>query len=223
MENDILTLAYETQRTETRYTLIFRIPYTVTITETKFITFDGVSAFNSDESSTLTSYPTSNGTPVSDNIYNNPNTYQVSIKVSGSEDVSDDWGTGRERAKNAHTTLSNFKNSGTVFTVYTPTKTFDNMVITDIANSSTQTDTYDFNGTIKFTELLRVGASKEEIFVEFTPSVSEEVTEETQSSSSSANNGEESDSNIIQEIGDFFKGALTLAGNALSSFFGNIF
>lgn len=223
MENDILTLAYETQRTETRYTLIFRIPYTVTINETKFITFDGVSAFNSDESSTLTSYPTSNGTPVSDNIYNNPNTYQVSIKVSGSEDVSDDWGTGRERAKNAHTTLSNFKNSGTVFTVYTPTKTFDNMVITDIANSSTQTDTYDFNGTIKFTELLRVGASKEEIFVEFTPSVSEEITEETQSSSSSANNGEESDSNIIQEIGDFFKGAFALAGNALSSFFGNIF
>lgn len=223
MENDILTLAYETQRTETRYTLIFRIPYTVTITETKFITFDGVSAFNSDESSTLTSYPTSNGTPVSDNIYNNPNTYQVSIKVSGSEDVSDDWGAGRERAKNAHTTLSNFKNSGTVFTVYTPTKTFDNMVITDIANSSTQTDTYDFNGTIKFTELLRVGASKEEIFVEFTPSVSEEVTEETQSSSSSANNGEESDSNVLQQIGDFFKGAWTVAKSALKDFFTDIF
>lgn len=223
MENDILTLAYETQRTETRYTLIFRIPYTVTITETKYITFDGVSAFNSDESSTLTSYPTSNGTPVSDNIYNNPNTYQVTIKVSGSEDITDDWGTGRERAKNAHTTLSNFKNSGTVFTVYTPTKTFDNMVITDIANSSISTDTYDFNGTIKFTELLRVGASKEDIFVEFTPSISEEITEETQSSSSSANNNAESDSNVIQEAGSYLKGALAIVKNALSDFFGNLF
>lgn len=199
MANNILTLAYETQRTETRYTLIFRIPYTVIITETKYITFDGVSAFNSEESSTLTSYPTSKGTPVSDNIYNNPNTYQVSIKVSGSEGVADDWGTGRERAKNAHTTLSNFKNSGTVFTVYTPTKTFDNMVITDITNSSIPTDTYDFNGTIKFTELLRVGASKENIFVEFTPSVSEEITEETQSSSSSANNNTESTSNVFMQ------------------------
>ena len=223
MKNDILTLAYETQRTETRYTLIFRIPYTVTITETKYITFDGVSAFNSDESSTLTSYPTSKGTPVSDNIYNNPNTYHVSIKVSGSEDITDDWGTVRERAKNAHTTLSNFKNSGTVCTVYTPTKTFDNIVITDIANSSISTDTYDFNGTIKFTELLRVGASKEDIFVEFTPSVSEEITEETQSSSSSANNNAESDSNVIQEAGSYLKGALVIVKNALSDFFGNLF
>lgn len=222
MKNDILTLAYETQRTETRYTLIFRIPYTVTITETKYITFDGVSAFNSDESSTLTSYPTSNGTPVSDNIYNNPNTYQVTIKVSGSEDITDDWGMGRERAKNAHTTLSNFKNSGTVFTVYTPTKTFDNMVITDIANSSISTDTYDFNATIKFTELLRVGASKEDIFVEFTPSISEEITEETQSSSSSANNNAESDSNVIQGVGSFLKGALAIVKNSLSDFFGNL-
>lgn len=223
MTNEILTLAYEIQRTETRYTLIFRIPYTVTITETKFITFDGVSAFNSDESSTLTSYPTSKGTPVSDNIYNNPNTYQVSIKVSGSENTTDDWGTGRERAKNAHTLLSNFKDSGTVFTVYTPTKTFDNMVITDIANSSIQTDSYDFNGTIKFTQLLRVGASKEDIFVEFTPSASEEVTEETQSSSSSANNSSESNSNVSQQIGSYLKGALAIVGNALSDFFGKIF
>ena len=197
MENEILTLAYEEEVIKIETVVIpnpfFPIPFIVPIpivtTETKFIAFDAVSAFNSDESSTLTSYPTSKGTPVSDNIYNNPNTYQITIKVSGSEGKSDDWGTGRERAKNAHTTLSNFKDSGTIFTVYTPTKTFDNMVITDIANSSTQEDTFDFNGTIKFTELKRVGASKEEIFVEFTSS----------SDFSSANNNTESTSNVFMQ------------------------
>ena len=153
-------------------------------------TFDTVTQVNANDTSTITSYPTALGTPVSDNIYNNPSTITLAVKVSSAEQKNDFWGVNQDRANNAHDTLLDFKANGTLFTVYTPTHTYDNMVISDISNVGSSTDMFNFNGTIKLTEIKRVGESKEEIFVQFTPA---EDTEE--SATSSASNEQQNDSN----------------------------
>lgn len=153
-------------------------------------TFDTVTQVNTSDVSTITSYPTALGTPVSDNIYNNPSTITLAVKVSSAEQKNDFWGENQDRATNAHDTLLDFKANGTLFTVYTPTHTYDNMVISEISNVGSNTDMFNFNGTIKLTEIKRVGESKEEIFVQFTPS---DDTEE--SATSSASNEQQSDSN----------------------------
>lgn len=115
--------------------------------------FETVPSFFGTDSSTITSYATSEGTSYTDNIYKNPSTFNCSINISGSANISDEWGDGADRPKTAFSMLSNWKLYGTPFTIITPQKDYFNMFVTNISPSNTTSNAYNFSASLTFTEL----------------------------------------------------------------------
>lgn len=115
--------------------------------------FQSTTSHNGSDTSTMTSYPTSEGTPRTDHIYNNPNTFNFSAQISGTSDVTDEWGSGTKRPENALSLLTTWKMQAQSFTIYTPQKVYYNMFITSLAPASTTQNAYDLNIAIVFTEL----------------------------------------------------------------------
>lgn len=116
-------------------------------------TFQTTSAFSSNDSSTITNNPTSEGTPRTDNIYSNPRTFDVSIQIGGSENITDTWGIGNERPKNAYSLLRYLKERAIQLSIITPQADYLNMFLTNINPNNSTTNAYNFSAGLQFKEL----------------------------------------------------------------------
>lgn len=116
-------------------------------------TFQTTSAFSSNDSSTITNNPTSEGTPRTDNIYSNPRTFDVSVQIGGSENITDIWGTGSERPKNAYSLLKYLKDRAIQLSIITPQTDYLNMFLTNINPNNSTTNAYNFSAGLQFKEL----------------------------------------------------------------------
>lgn len=115
--------------------------------------FQSVSSFSSNKKSTITNYPTSEGTPKSDNIYAEPETFTCSVQVGGNENIDDDWGVGEDRPQNALTMLTYFKDHAIQFQIETPQATYFNMYLTGITPSATKDSAFNLSVSLTFTQL----------------------------------------------------------------------
>lgn len=116
-------------------------------------TFQTTSSFSSNDSSTVTNNPTSEGTPRTDNIYNNPRTFDVSVQVGGNENVTDIWGSGEERPKNAYSLLKYLKDRAVQLSIITPQADYLNMFLTNINLNNSTNNAYNFSAGLQFKEL----------------------------------------------------------------------
>ena len=115
--------------------------------------FEAVTSYSGNDTSTITTYPTSEGTPRVDNIYNNPNTFNTSISIGGNTNTSDNWGTGTDRPKSAMAILERIKNDAIECTIITPQKDYFNMFLTKISVDNNRNNSYDLVATLQFDEL----------------------------------------------------------------------
>lgn len=175
--------------------------------------FQVTTSHNGSDTSTITSYPTSEGTPRTDNIYNNPDTLNFAAQISGNSNISDEWGYGVDRPKNALSMLTNWKNTATSFTIQTPQKDYFNMFITSLAPAATTTNAYDLNISLTFTELIipnfsfSVVGPFEDAIIEVEDSVQE---------NNGANDGQEL-SEFDEAVEDASNVATSVAGGALAA------
>lgn len=122
----------------------------------KAYNFQTVNTFTINQSSTITTYPTSVGTPKADNIYHQPVTISANVTVGGSEVIQDEWSedtNGVDRAKNAENILTSIKNNAIELSLTTPQGYFTNMYLTGISHSNTNQNALNFNATLTFSEL----------------------------------------------------------------------
>lgn len=115
--------------------------------------FEVVSSYSGNDTSTITTYPTSEGTPRVDNIYNNPNTFNTSIVIGGNTNISDIWGAGVDRPKNAMAILEKLKVDAISCTIVTRQKDYFNMFLTKISVDNNKSNSYDLMATLQFDEL----------------------------------------------------------------------
>lgn len=115
--------------------------------------FQTISSFSGNTTSTITTYPTTEGTPRADNIYINPTTFTVNVMVGGSENISDEWGVGEDRPINTRETLKKLMEDAIELTIITPQGEYNNMFLTSIAPSSTQQNAFNFSAGLTFSEL----------------------------------------------------------------------
>lgn len=115
--------------------------------------FEGIVSYTGNDTSTLTSYPTSEGTPRTDNIYNNPNKFTCSISIGGNENITDEWGSGTDRPKSAMSILTKWKEDAVALTIITNQKDYYNMFLTGISPQSTNQNSYDLAAGLSFDEL----------------------------------------------------------------------
>ena len=115
--------------------------------------FQSISTFQSNNTSNITTYPTTEGTPKTDNIYTNPSTFTVNISIGGSENISDEWGIGADRPRNAFSLLKQWREEAVRFTISTPQGDYLNMFLTTIMPTGTSLNAYDFNASLTFSEL----------------------------------------------------------------------
>lgn len=143
--------------------------------------FETVSNFTGNDSSTITTYPTSEGTPRADNIYNNPNTFNVSVQIGGSTRANDEWGVDASRVRSAEMILRTMKNEAHTLQIETNQRTYDNMYLTSINISSNTQNAYDFVASLGFSELF-IATFTEIVVGPFTTSEIESNTNSTQQS-----------------------------------------
>ena len=143
--------------------------------------FETVSNFTGNDSSTITTYPTSEGTPRADNIYNNPNTFNVSVQIGGSTRANDEWGIDASRVRSAEMILRTMKNEAHTLQIETNQRTYDNMYLTSINISSNTQNAYDFVASLGFSELF-IATYTEVTVGPFTTSEIESNTNSTQQS-----------------------------------------
>lgn len=146
--------------------------------------FETVSNFTGNDSSTITTYPTSEGTPRADNIYNNPNTFNVSVQIGGSTRANDEWGIDASRVRSAEMILRTMKNEAHTLQIETNQRTYDNMYLISINISSNTQNAYDFVASLGFSELFI--ATYTEVTVG--PFTSSEIKADTNSTQQSGEN-----------------------------------
>lgn len=123
------------------------------VTPSQVFQFQTVSSFSGNTTSTITTYPTTEGTPRADNIYINPTTFTVNVMIGGSENVNDEWGVGADRPINARETLRKLMMEAVPLTIVTPQGEYTNMFLTSISPSSTPQNAYNFSAGLSFSEL----------------------------------------------------------------------
>lgn len=116
--------------------------------------FQAVTSFTHSFTSTITTYPTTQGTNHADNIYANPRTIGVGFAIGGNEDTSDEWGSGLDRPKTATALLNFLKDNAIELQIETPQGTWTNMFLTTISLSNGDTNAYNLVGSLSFSELL---------------------------------------------------------------------
>lgn len=141
------------------------------------IRLDTVTNHTSNETSTATQYPTSRGTPVTDNVYRNPVTFMLQGEI-GIDVASDCYGENANRIEGAKNLFREIKNNAYMVTIDAVDGTYDNMYLLDIATSNSNTNAYVLNVTLKFKELPRVDIEYGTVITEKTGGVTE--TEETE-------------------------------------------
>ena len=163
--------------------------------------FEGIVSYTGNDTSSLTSYPTSEGTPRTDNIYNNPNKFTCSISIGGNVDVIDEWGSGTDRPKSAMNILTKWKEDAIALTIITNQKDYYNMFLTGISPQSTNQNSYDLAAGLSFDELRIVNFTTTTIEVSSQYATAQDGTSDT------------SNQNDIQsEVGDVFSKAAVAAG-----------
>ena len=115
--------------------------------------FQAISTFMGNLTSNITTFPTTEGTPKTDNIYTNPSSFTINICIGGGENINDEWGTGEDRPRNAMALLKQWREEAVRFTITTPYGDYTNMFLTAISPNSSQTNAYDLNASITFSEL----------------------------------------------------------------------
>lgn len=115
--------------------------------------FETTTNFAGTNSSTITTYPTSEGTPRTDNIYNNPNKLNCTVNIGGDSTQSDMWGSGAEKPKLAMAELERWKDNAVKLTILTPQKDYYNMFLTSINNNATTTNAFNLAANLQFDEL----------------------------------------------------------------------
>lgn len=115
--------------------------------------FQTVVSYSSNKKSTITTYPTSEGTPKADNIYAEPTTFSCSIIIGGSENINDDWGIGEDRPSTAMNMLTYFKDHAIKFQIDTPQGTYYNMYLTGINPNNNTENAYNLSAGLTFSEL----------------------------------------------------------------------
>lgn len=171
-------------------------------------TFQTTSAFSANDSSTITNNPTSEGTPRTDNIYNNPRTFDVSVQVGGNENITDVWGSGDERPKNAYRLLKYLKDRAIKLSIITPQADYLNMFLTNINPNNSNTNAYTFSAGLQFKELYIVSFE--------TKSVGPFITvQESANSQATQNNGNNFGDSVAELVGS--AGGYAIAGAAAGS------
>lgn len=122
--------------------------------EEKTYYFQTISNISINSKSEITTYPTTEGTPKTDNIYAQPKNISFSFVIGGCENISDEWGNGAERPKNAFDMLDYWKSKGVPFTISTPQVTMYNMFITSISPTNDTKNAYNLSASIQFKELI---------------------------------------------------------------------
>ena len=125
--------------------------------------FQVYSNYNINNTSTATTYPTTEGTPRTDNIYSNPKSITMSVFISGSEDINDEWGNGENRPKIAQQILSYIKDYVIKLGIETPQGYYTSMYLTAISNNNNTQNSYDFNASLTFTEIFIAGYETEKV------------------------------------------------------------
>ena len=163
--------------------------------------FEGIISYTGNDTSTLTSYPTSEGTPRTDNIYNNPNKFTCSISIGGNINVTDEWGSGTDRPKSAMNILTKWKEDAIALTIITNQKDYYNMFLTGISPQSTNQNSYDLAAGLSFDELRIVNFATTTIEVSSQYAIAQD------------NSTDASNQNDVQsEINDVFSQAAKTAG-----------
>lgn len=159
--------------------------------------FEAITSYSGNDTSTLTSYPTSEGTPRTDNIYNNPNTFNCAILIGGNTNTSDEWGIGIDRPKTANAIFEKWKTEAVRLTIITNQKDYFNMFLTKINVNSNANNSYDYSASLEFSELLIANFTTETIG----PFVNDETfANSSNAQSSTTNTNEDKDSNIVEWI-----------------------
>lgn len=179
--------------------------------------FQSINSFSSNSTSTITSYPTTEGTPRTDNIYSNPKTFSITIEIGGNENIIDEWGDGSNRPKTALSLLEYLKENAIQLTIITPQSTYTNMFLTAINPNSTTTNSYNLSAGLTFNELFiskleqeKVGPFKDAIYTSNDSSTQENGT----------TNGENISDIFFDAVGDIGGGAIIGAG--IGSIFGPV-
>ena len=155
--------------------------------------FEAITSYSGNDTSTLTSYPTSEGTPRTDNIYNNPNTFNCAILIGGNTNTSDEWGIGIDRPKTANAIFEKWKTEAVKLTIITNQKDYFNMFLTKINVNSNTNNSYDYSASLEFSELLIANFTTE--------TIGPFVNDETFANSSNAQSSTSNDNgNIFTDI-----------------------
>ena len=152
---------------------------TIITEDDEIFQFQGIVSYTGNDTSTLTSYPTSEGTPRTDNIYNNPNKFTCSISIGGNEDISDEWGLGSDRPKNAMSILTKWKEDAIALRIITNQKDYDNMFLTGISPQNNNQNSYDLVAGLSFDELRIVNFTTTTINVTSQYSIAQDGTSDT--------------------------------------------
>lgn len=155
--------------------------------------FEAITSYSGNDTSTLTSYPTSEGTPRTDNIYNNPNTFNCAILIGGNTNTSDEWGIGIDRPKTANAIFEKWKTEAVRLTIITNQKDYFNMFLTKINVNSNANNSYDYSASLEFSELLIANFTTETIG----PFVNDETFANSSNAQSSTNNTEKDETSIL--------------------------
>lgn len=166
--------------------------------------FQGIISYTGNDTSTLTSYPTSEGTPRTDNIYNNPNKFTCSISIGGNEDIIDEWGNSTDRPKTAMAILTKWKEDAIKLTISTNQKDYDNMFLTGISPQNNNQNSYDLVAGLSFDELRIVGFETTILDI----NVEANIAQDSQADTSNQND-------IKSDLDDIYNAAAKTAGETI--------
>lgn len=161
-------------------------------------TFQSVSALTSSATSTITNNPTSEGTPRTDNIYSNPAKFTVSVQIGGSENITDEWGVGTDRPRNAYSLLKYIKDRAVELSIITPQADYLHMYLTSINLDNSVTNAYNFSAGLQFNELLLATFKTTTVG----PFLNNETAANSSSAQSNGNNAGDENNNVNQVILD---------------------
>lgn len=155
--------------------------------------FEVVTNYSGNDTSTITSYPTSEGTPRTDNIYNNPDTFNCSILIGGNTNIGDEWGIGTDRPKTANAIFEKWKTEAVKLTIITNQKDYFNMFLTKINVNSNNNNAYDYSASLEFSELIISNFTTETVG----PFVDDETFANSSNSQSATNNTDKDETSIL--------------------------